>query len=523
MAQPTIPITWKNVTGPSNASANALLSKSGDALGNAISGLGNTVDDYTVDRQKRETDAFVAELNALGSDEERQDLLGRAEQGWLDMGQANTAVTEARAQDFLIADEGRAQAQALRNQAAHEDTLANNLANRDNMVRDDLFADITQADQLASNAQQRKIEKLEADRRKKDYDNNAAFRKLTTKQKERKIQTEERDYANKESLKAMQNTANGMDVGSPERKEYLNASQKTLIKNGMSLGNAVAGFQNFRDEDLAESVGFTEESSAKMNLINFNPAPTNSEGTALPIPSIREFKRYEGKLAKLLKEDPGNKGVSDAAIKAKVAQITNTERYATARLAAIEVQKSIVSQQKVTTLTQTALVENNEKFHIAAELTGSRAVHIEKLLRSEYSSRYPTDAITTDQLTTEIDAVLQKIYDRYNPTSKAQKSAYANAVYKLFARNSAEPSPWGTNWLLGPDVLGNVDTHGKVDDTLSEKSVDLLSDAIAPYLLPADKKTKEEKDELLEKAKKELKGGKKFKSSGNFKNYLYPN
>jgi hypothetical protein len=99
-----IPITWKNVTGPSNASANALLSKSGDALGAAVEGLGDNVGQYADDKQKRETDAFIAELNALGSDEERNELLAQADTGWKNLERINTSITDAQNQDFKVAE-----------------------------------------------------------------------------------------------------------------------------------------------------------------------------------------------------------------------------------------------------------------------------------------------------------------------------------------------------------------------------------------------------------------------------------
>ena len=102
-----IPITWKTVSGPSNASANALLSKSGEQLGAAIEGLGTNVGQYADDKQKRETDAFIAELNALGSDEERNDLLAKADTGWKNLERINTAITDAQNQDFRVAGEER--------------------------------------------------------------------------------------------------------------------------------------------------------------------------------------------------------------------------------------------------------------------------------------------------------------------------------------------------------------------------------------------------------------------------------
>ena len=104
-----IPITWKNVTGPSNASANALLTRSGDALGAAIEGLGDNVGQFADDKQKRETDAFIAELGALPDDAARQDALKQAETGWMNLDRINTATTDLQAEDYTTATSARQQ------------------------------------------------------------------------------------------------------------------------------------------------------------------------------------------------------------------------------------------------------------------------------------------------------------------------------------------------------------------------------------------------------------------------------
>ena len=104
-----IPITWKNVTGPSNASANALLTRSGDALGAAVEGLGDNVGQFADDKQKRETDAFIAELGALPDDAARQDALKQAETGWMNLDRINTATTDLQAEDYTTAASARAQ------------------------------------------------------------------------------------------------------------------------------------------------------------------------------------------------------------------------------------------------------------------------------------------------------------------------------------------------------------------------------------------------------------------------------
>lgn len=107
--QPFIPVTWKNVTGPSNYSANNLLSKSGEALGSAIEGLGTNIDQFADEKQKRETDEFIAELNALPNDAARQDALKQAETGWMNLDRINKATTEFQDRDYTTAASARAQ------------------------------------------------------------------------------------------------------------------------------------------------------------------------------------------------------------------------------------------------------------------------------------------------------------------------------------------------------------------------------------------------------------------------------
>ena len=107
--QPFIPVTWKNVTGPSNYSANNLLSKSGEALGSAIEGLGTNIDQFADEKQKRETDEFIAELNALPNDAARQDALKQAETGWLNLDRINAATTDLQDRDYTTAASARAQ------------------------------------------------------------------------------------------------------------------------------------------------------------------------------------------------------------------------------------------------------------------------------------------------------------------------------------------------------------------------------------------------------------------------------
>ena len=108
-APPFIPLTWRNVTGPSNAAALDMMRKSGQDLGGAIEGLGTNVDQFADEKQKRETDAFIAELGALPDDAARQDALKQAETGWMNLDRINTATTDLQAQDYTTAASARAQ------------------------------------------------------------------------------------------------------------------------------------------------------------------------------------------------------------------------------------------------------------------------------------------------------------------------------------------------------------------------------------------------------------------------------
>ena len=104
-----IPLTWRNVTGPSNAAALDMMRKSGQDLGGAIEGLGTNVEQFADEKQKRETDAFIAELGALPDDAARQDALKQAETGWMNLDRINKATTDLQAGDYTTAESARQQ------------------------------------------------------------------------------------------------------------------------------------------------------------------------------------------------------------------------------------------------------------------------------------------------------------------------------------------------------------------------------------------------------------------------------
>jgi len=121
MARSITPITWRNVAAPDGTGALNALARSGENLGNSIGGFGDAIQEGANDYADRETESFIAELNAMGSDEERSAAVEAASQAFLQMDQVNTAVTDAQNQDFRVNAEARDKGRygfAVENQAA---------------------------------------------------------------------------------------------------------------------------------------------------------------------------------------------------------------------------------------------------------------------------------------------------------------------------------------------------------------------------------------------------------------------
>ncbi len=141
------PITWRTVTGPSNAAANALLSKSIEGVGGAFNGVADAVTGYADDRSQRDTDAFLTELNAQPDEESRQNLIQQANTAFLDLGKVNAANRVAQT------DERATQAFDL-DQLAKTQSIENSILSNER-------ADNT----VLANAAQRVIQNRQADDR----------------------------------------------------------------------------------------------------------------------------------------------------------------------------------------------------------------------------------------------------------------------------------------------------------------------------------------------------------------------
>lgn len=127
MSRYTTPITWRNVTAPDLSSTARTITQAGNSLGRSISGIGDEIQDYSDNRSKRETDEFIADLNSMGSDEERQAAIQLAKQtatgAFLNYGDATEAARSAE-----IHDNSRTRMEhAIQRHANAQETHANNM------------------------------------------------------------------------------------------------------------------------------------------------------------------------------------------------------------------------------------------------------------------------------------------------------------------------------------------------------------------------------------------------------------
>jgi len=470
MAQPLIPITWRNVTGPSNASANALLSKSGEQLGNALSGLGNTVDDYAADRQKRETDAFVAELNALGSDEERQDLLGRAEKGWLDMGQANTAVTERRAQDFLIADEGRAQEQeiraqeqALMSQEAHDSTMATNEQQRTQIdtraareVLNNAYTDTQRAQKQKTYTDQEPIRAEKLRVAKENIENN---KRVKQAKKDLAVSTGNID-TDRTRLNEMRAILRAQGVSEAQITEATSRSQKHVLKNFAKSIDAdaemmnILGLPDIINEKTNKSVAATtkdvgiDDYTAQLDK-DLNDALTSKVMEA--IPGLTDIEVAE-QVAKIRSKSIGSNKKFNVIRKVQKTALDVAAKTQTA-----------MAEQAVATI-QSETVANKEQalFMADAKLKGV-VDSINPILTEHYNKKggeIPSNVL--DNAVRRLDDILQ------SRTSTQQFDKGKRAVIILdFLQNNSEVGKWGEH-----DIIIDLNEDGQINDSFMGTSQD---------------------------------------------------
>lgn len=125
------PITWRTVnlpTAPNFGGELTALDRASRNLGGSLRDLGGTVQKFTDDKVKRQTDEFVAHLNSLPDDVSRKQALADANDAFLNIGRVNKELVSQQNQDFRVAGEGRAVLQDTRDQTRLDETLRKNLA-----------------------------------------------------------------------------------------------------------------------------------------------------------------------------------------------------------------------------------------------------------------------------------------------------------------------------------------------------------------------------------------------------------
>jgi hypothetical protein len=92
-------VTWKNIAPMNPSGILNSMNQSAQQIGEAGTGIQEAISGYVDDRQKRETDAFVADLMNAGSQEERDAMISAANQSWLNLDQVNKTNYELGAPD----------------------------------------------------------------------------------------------------------------------------------------------------------------------------------------------------------------------------------------------------------------------------------------------------------------------------------------------------------------------------------------------------------------------------------------
>ena len=106
MAPRVLPITFQSVTAPSNSAANALISRATDQIGDAGDSLSNRISDFGELKEEEATDEVNAQINAAGSQAERDAIVAGASRAFLNVGDINKANIDAQARenDQRVAD-----------------------------------------------------------------------------------------------------------------------------------------------------------------------------------------------------------------------------------------------------------------------------------------------------------------------------------------------------------------------------------------------------------------------------------
>ena len=127
------PITWRNMRPVSIADELMAYAKYSGGAGDALKGMGTSIDDMLQRKSTRDTESFLAMADDLPTAEARNAALQQAREGFnlIYVGHARKNLRATELHDF-------ARAKRIEETAAHEDALATALAERENLTRDDL-------------------------------------------------------------------------------------------------------------------------------------------------------------------------------------------------------------------------------------------------------------------------------------------------------------------------------------------------------------------------------------------------
>ena len=82
-------VTWKNIAPSNPAGILSAANQAAKTMGEGFSGVGTALQSGVDKKVQSETDQFVADLMSLGTQEERDAMIGEAEGGWLNLDTIN--------------------------------------------------------------------------------------------------------------------------------------------------------------------------------------------------------------------------------------------------------------------------------------------------------------------------------------------------------------------------------------------------------------------------------------------------
>ena len=450
------PITWRNVQGvnaPNFGSELYAAQKSGQDLGNAFKGLGTNVQNFADAKQKQETDEFIAHLNSLSTDQERNQALLDANDAFLNVGRANEAITAAQNQDFDVAK--RNEEKTLFDQAQNvfasdaplrQANLTNNLLTANNLNTTE-----TRTQQSLNNAPVYERAELE--------------------------------IAN-------------MPPG-PERASKIQEKIKELSKlPGTKTKDIDTLFSSYHDDNLLNTPVSIDQYSKVLPKLNF----TDREN----VPSSTAISTYTNKLRKAVKKD--NRFATDAAVSDKVSEIlSDVPGYAQSAIDAAAIKKSTDKVIDVKVEKAGKVQENKQELEIAVA-GGSPAGDLTKLLQKNYPLIYSEDKISASRLESVLSNTWDNVQKEYASelfNGKIAEKDLLESVYKMFTSSSTS-SPW---YYLGKDIVSSAKGNGIAPDRSMERITgqnirkslnDFLPGGLRNKLLPEEEIKKQEEREKKE-------------------------